>query len=350
MAKLDLKKLRKVIDSANINFLIGSGMSRDFLDVLNNVETVLSDPSKSDIEKLEKKKEYFDKVMLWNLKIVDEIVDTSKDKTLLNYKNFYKIWNNILLHRENTILTKQISIFTTNIDIFSEKALEDTWIEFNDGFHGRFNPIFDISNFKKSYFKKSLHYENSSEVPVFNIMKIHGSLSRKRENDRVHLDKELSIVRNIEEKKSIDFENEYEKLMIVPPTKAKLEQTLLDDYYYDLLRIYSNELEKESSVLFVMWFSFADEHIRSLTCRVANSNPTLKIYIISRTTTIRSEYQELYNNAKNKNIDIITPEEDSEEYIFSHINSKIFEKIIESEELDNNHTLHVIEEDDPIAR
>jgi hypothetical protein len=43
--------------------------------------------------------------------------------------------------------------------------------------------------------------------------------------------------------------------------------------------IYNNELEKENGVLFVMGFSFADEHIRELTLRVANTNPTSIIYI-----------------------------------------------------------------------
>jgi len=40
--------------------------------------------------------------------------------------------------------------------------------------------------------------------------------------------------------------------MIVNPAKTKFEDTLLNQYYYDLLRIYSNELEKENSVLFVI--------------------------------------------------------------------------------------------------
>jgi hypothetical protein len=49
-----------------------------------------------------------------------------------------------------------------------------------------------------------------------------------------------------------DFATSYKKLMIVNPAKTKFEDTLLNQYYYDLLRIYSNELEKENSVLFVM--------------------------------------------------------------------------------------------------
>ena len=97
--------------------------------------------------------------------------------------------------------------------------------------------------------------------------------------------------------------------MIVNPTKKKFEDTTLNQTYYDLLRIYANELEKENSVLFVLGFSFADEHIRDLTLRVANTNPTLKIYIVSHCQTRTDEYQKL-EDAKNKNVEILFPNDD----------------------------------------
>lgn len=260
-----INKIRKSIDSANINFLIGSGLSTPFLEVLKDIEVFLCDKTKTPLEITDKKKEYFTKVMLENLKLIDEIPDSKKEEVLSNYKTFYKILNNIVLKRENSILTKQVNIFTTNIDIFSEKALEETGIEFNDGFHGRFNPVFNLGNFKKSYFKKSLHYENTSEIPVFNILKVHGSLTWKNDGkaDKIFLDRNLDLVRKVEKNKNgRGFNKSYENLKIVNPTKEKFEDTLLKQYYYDLLRIYSNELEKENSVLFVLGFSFGDEHIK----------------------------------------------------------------------------------------
>ena len=47
------------------------------------------------------------------------------------------------------------------------------------------------------------------------------------------------------------------------------------------MRLYSNALEKENSVLFVVGFSFADEHIATLTRRSAENNPTLKVIIFA---------------------------------------------------------------------
>lgn len=330
-----LKPIKKAIDSANINFLIGSGLSRPFLDVLNDIETFLSNPQKTHEEKIAKKKEYFTKCIKGNIDIFDNTSNTKKDEVLENYKTFYKILNNILLKRENSILTKQVNVFTTNIDIFSEKALEETGIEFNDGFHGRFTPIFSLGNFKKSFFQKSLHYENTSEIPVFNIIKLHGSVSwmLNEKEDCIFLDNQLEILRDINKKiASPAFEKEYDKLVIVNPTKEKFKDTLFKQYYYDLLRIYSNELEKENSILFVMGFSFADEHIRDMTQRVAASNPTLKIYIFAH-SGITPIYEKLKQNAKNRNIEILIPEE-TKNYDLQTINTEVFDKIIPLQESD----------------
>ena len=342
----DLQDIKKTIDSANISFLIGAGLSKPFLDALNNIEINLSkaENDKNDVEVLKLKKEYFEKSMLGNLKIVEDVVDKNKDEVLKNYEDFYRKINHIVLKRENSILTKQINVFTTNIDIFSEKALENTGIDFNDGFHGRFNPRYDVGNFNKSYFKKSLHYENTSEIPVFNILKLHGSLSWEEKEKKIYLDRTLKQVKDIESNKGSNrFDVSYDKLMIVNPTKKKFEDTLLNERYYDLLRIFSNELEKENSVLFTIGFSFGDQHIYDLTLRVANSNPTLMIYIFSRTSSPSKIYLKLEKEAKNKNIKIIIPE-DGKEYNLQTLNTEVFNKIVPFQE-DNDKK----EEDVPSA-
>lgn len=351
----NLKDIKKTIDSANINFLIGAGLSDPFLETLDNIEVKLkrAEDNKDNSEIFKIKKEYFEKSMVGNLKIIDNVADKNKDKVLSSYEDFYKRVNNILLKRESSILTKQVNIFTTNVDIFSEKALENTGIEFNDGFQGRFNPIFNFGNFKKSYFRKSLHYENTSEIPVFNILKLHGSLTWKydKKYDKIFLDNKLELTKDVEKNKKIDFIDAYNKLTIVNPTEKKFEVTLLMRYYYDLLRIYSNELEKENSVLFVMGFSFSDPHIRELTERVAGSNPTLKVYIFAHSKFSKSldTFGQIKNKSKNRNIEIIIPEND-EHYDLETINRELFEKVISFEqdlEINDDATnMEVIEENE----
>ena len=75
------------------------------------------------------------------------------------------------------------------------------------------------------------------------------------------------------------FIEAYEKLGIVNPDKQKFATTVLNETYYELIRRFANELEKENSVLFVHGFSFRDEHLRDVVVRAARSNPTLQVIV-----------------------------------------------------------------------
>jgi len=168
-------------------------------------------------------------------------------------------------------------------------------LQFNDGFNGVFRKQFHLSNFKKSFYQKSLHYDNIAEIPVFNLLKIHGSVTWRLENTNIEFagldvlknvievsetsdlidivslsDKkwgdtktDLRIEEIIEEATKKDpipstteFIEAYEKLQVVNPTKDKFRDTTFNKTYYEMLRLYANELEKENSVLFVMGFQW----------------------------------------------------------------------------------------------
>lgn len=367
MTDIDIEKLKNIIQDSNINFLIGSGMSAEYLNTLGNIENLLTEVEKVEEEKIRDiirvslYKKYFDGVILNNMYILNENPITFD--LMNNYKTFFEIFNKILLERKSTLLSKQINIFTTNIDICLEKSLEDKGFEFNDGFVGNFKPKFDLSNFKKSLFKRSLHFENISEIPVFNIYKIHGSLTWKTVGNNIIFSPTLKLIQNlsnitispktlieIKDKDNIDklkgkassiiyneieinkFKQEYEKLNIVNPTKDKFRDTILNQTYYELLRIYANELEKDNSILIVLGFSFEDEHIRDLTLRVANSNPTLIIYIIAHSESSDIRLKTKFSSCKYNNIKIISPDKDDDgndkfKYNFKTINEKIFKQL-----------------------
>lgn len=380
----DYRLIDRIQDS-NINFLFGSGMSAGYLDILSNIEQLLTELNNDKTITDDKKSllrasilnKYFEGVIEKNSNILDETSTDSKlISTLNSYKTFFRTINQLILLRRNKLLSKQVNIFTTNIDVFLERAIEQVGLEGNDGFGKGFKPKYDLSNFKKSIFQKSLHFDNSSEIPVFNILKIHGSLTWKRENENIYFDSTLNQIEKvkvtpkndllevltkdtetnkkddltsliaklptstIDETKFSSFLEEYDKLSIVNPTKGKFQQTVLDQKYYDLLRIYANELERENTLLFVMGFSFADEHIRDLTIRVSNSNPTLMIYIFARSSNSKNKLEKILdieNNVKNKNIVIVSPTqseqddksfEDDFSYDFDNINAKIFMQIL----------------------
>ena len=371
---MDIDKLKNIVQDCNINFLFGSGMSASYLSVLGSIEVLLTAANNIENENDKKiikaslYKLYFDGVIKKNTKILEEDDSLARD-LMKSYKGFFEIFNRIILERRNTLLSKQINVFTTNIDICLEKALEGKGFEYNDGFSGNFNPKFNLSNYKKSLFKRSLHFENVSEIPMFNIYKIHGSLTWKVTGENIIFSKDLEQIKKINDVsvlsgtlidikdgdsidklktkascityKSNEIENfmtEYEKLAIVNPTKDKFRETILNQTYYELLRIYANELEKENTVLFVMGFSFADEHIKEMTLRVANSNPTLQIFIFAYDNTAKTDLETKIGSPRHNNIKIISPSvyEDGKvelSYTFYEINKRIYknleEKILE---------------------
>ena len=88
---------------------------------------------------------------------------------------------------------------------------------------------------------------------------------------------------------------------------------------------YSNHLERENSVLFVFGFSFADEHIREITKRVAASNPTLLIVIFAY--DLKSKISIEKEIAFSANVKVIYDEKDKLKYSLETINEYYFKKL-----------------------
>jgi len=374
MVQTLIEQIKNTIQDGNINLFLGSGLSYPFLSTLGNIELLLTECDSATIDENQRRivraslyRRYFTEVIDKNRLILK--ADPSAAAKLEEYTAFLRSWNSILLNRKNTLLSKEINIFTTNIDIFSEMATESLDLQFNDGFNGRFRPRFSLSNYKQSRFKKGLYFDKTSELPVFNLIKLHGSLSWATAMaivefcaDLKHIEKVsavlpvagacidvpdgakfadlLTAASGLTPHTSIDgFMSAYEELLIVVnPTKEKFKHTLLNQTYYELLRLYSNELEKENTVLLVFGFSFADEHIREITLRAANSNPTLMIYVFAYTTTARAQIEANFGtvNIRNRNVKIISPEQEADaagvmmdkfSYDFAALNERVVQPL-----------------------
>ena len=87
---------------------------------------------------------------------------------------------------------------------------------------------------------------------------------------------------------------------MVWPTKQKFHNTVLNLNYYELLRIFSNELEKNQSLLLVFGFSFNDEHILEIVKR-SLANPTLLVYIFCFTEDEANKIYKKFENCENFN-------------------------------------------------
>ena len=355
----ELINWKNLFQDCNINFLIGSGLSNPFFGTLGQIEiwlTKLDDNQliKEDLKDFVKASLYGsyyqvamkDNIDVYRAKDLEDIIFepalTKEDElsnTYKGYKDFLRTLNQILYNRRSNTVNKQVNLFTTNIDIFFEKVIDDLNLHYNDGFNGIFRKRFSLSNFKKSFYQKSLHYDNIAEIPVYNLLKIHGSITWRLIGSEIQfkgmsliksinellIDSELldiisldnkswkdngrsitidEIIEEAEKLKLIpdvsEFIKGYEKLQVVNPTKEKFKDTTFNKTYYEMLRLYANELEKENSILYIMGFSMADEHIRDITFRAIKSNPTLKVFICSFT----EKASDIIANLKSDNIDL----------------------------------------------
>ncbi len=368
---MDYDDIKKIIESCHLNFLVGSGASKPFLETLYNIEQLLTDLSNDTVLNTDQriildasiKYFYFKRCIEGNLHIVENA--PSAETTQRNYDNWLTSLYTILTKRRSNLVSKQINLFTTNMDIFLDWSLENNQFSYNDGFFGRMNPIFGTGNFHNTIKKTSTHYEYQSEIPLFNLFKLHGSANWKSNSERICYDYSFSILKIIsssliksddlliieeeiegrlnrysldelknqlsqkklvKKKEHEHFLCAYQDLVMINPTKQKFETTTRDLTFYELLRMYSNHLERENSVLFVIGFSFADEHIREITKRVANSNPTLLIIIFAYDIESRNKIEELF--PERPNIKYVSNDgEDEAKYSLYEINERYFKRL-----------------------
>ncbi len=383
----DSKEFKHLLQSGRLNFLIGSGLSSPYLETLGDIEKQLEENLKmpdNTTKKLVRAsiiKAYFELCIGKNYDLRHATNKSNNTNTVLqNYKSLLQNINKIILLRRSNLHSKQINLFTTNVDIFLEKSLESAEIEFNDGFAGRLDPRFNLSNFKKSLYKTSQHYDNKSELPMFNLFKLHGSVTwcfDDGDKNKIKFDNSLEAVKSVRDVLNIagnsfceatkivnnnnksefkpiadisqeyinnpasesvlahlsKLENSYSKIPIINPTKEKFEFTTLNYTYYELLRMFSNELERENSVLFVMGFSFADEHIRQIVLRSINANPTLIVYIFAYNEESAEQIQKHLtkegNEIENNNLKFIMPDDNFQNDL-AHINAVCFKKLADS--------------------
>lgn len=332
----NLQELSEVIQSSNINFLFGAGTSTPFLPLLGNIEKQLNE-AKDETEREKQYKEYFSKVMLPNKKTLDKSFSTAEyEQTKKNYDDFFLALSEIILQRKSTILSKQVNLFTTNIDVLMETSLERLLIEYNDGFSGKFNPTFSSAHFKKSIQQRSLHFDHISEIPVFNIIKIHGSVTWQQTDNKITFAHSLNhIEESTASKTGNDFLEPYKKILVVNPEESKHLESVLNLYYYELLRMYSSELEKENATLFIVGFSMDDKHIKEITLRAAKANPTLRIFVCCSQGS-KGKMQTKLEVVQHPNIQILTPNTEKEKFTLDFFSKFILRKVLEKKSNKND--------------
>lgn len=338
-----LRNILETLEGKNINFLIGAGASMPYLkslDLGNDISFEdLYEASKKD-ESKQNVYEYLSACFLYNSiikgtyeKIHEEQTENDKCKKIARqYQSFIKNIYSIL--RRNSIQQpKRANIFTTNYDMFFEYSFDEIGksnnnVYFNDGSYGFINKTVSVDRFHIKVTNVGVDSRFEREMPMINLMKLHGSLNWKSDNDKIILSNKplldetsfnvnqvneilniksfiadtvdgslLNIENSIREDYS-EFVNILNELSIVKPSKNKFSETVLEEQYYQMLRIFIQEMERNQSVLIAFGFSFEDEHIRSILKR-SLSNPNLLVYIICFNEKATNKYNRYFGEFEN---------------------------------------------------
>ncbi len=184
------------------------------------------------------------------------------DSLLSLYESFYRR----LVLRDRSL--PRPWIFTTNYDLFSERAMDRLGLPYANGFSGvverRFNPAtfryalaeqLDISNRKWSAVDGFVY-----------LCKLHGSISWTEDNHGLFPIRETWP------------QTAPSKVMIFP-TPAK-QNSSLGSPYSDLFREFQSRIVREQSVLITIGYAFGDEHLNNIIYQ-ALTIPTFRLIMFA---------------------------------------------------------------------
>ncbi len=301
-----VKELRKLMITKQLNFLIGSGASAKSVGLMKNFN---DDPEtgKTANDQLVEKVNDTSQQILANFckfpegKIIQENLD--------DYTRFLKSVIDVINLSNSRQTPKSVNLFTTNYDLYIEKAIDGLFgtsrFVFNDGANGYFKRILDSSNFNRVVSYKGLNDNYISEIPSITLIKPHGSMNWSEDSGAIVIGNEVT-----------------KNPKIVKPTGMEGRETYLDNHYYEMLRVFQLELDKSQSVLFIIGFSFQDRHIGTMIKR-ALQNPELLIVVFGYSDDDEKTYLTNLRIDINKiprNFRIYTPKDFNEAHLSKHEN------------------------------
>lgn len=144
-----------------------------------------------------------------------------------------------------------IECFTTNYDLLTEQAFEETGVAYFDGFVGARKPFFDLRAIEDSLIPK--HWTR--------LWKIHGSINW-------FLDSSNEVYRSTDLKASDSY--------IIHPSHLKYDQSRKMPYLALIDRL-NSFLRQTSAVLITSGYSFSDIHLNGTIMNALKANPTAMV-------------------------------------------------------------------------
>ena len=183
------------------------------------------------------------------------------DESVINlYQAFYRK----LVYRDRAL--PRPWVFTTNYDLFNETAMDRLGTPYSNGFSGTVERRFNPATFRYSLAEQldvSSRKWTSVDSYVY-LCKLHGSINWIEEG------KSLFPIREIQR----PIDNAKDRVMIFP-TPAK-QNASIGYPYSDLFREFQAHIVRDQSVLFVLGYSFSDEHINNIIFQ-AMTIPTFRL-------------------------------------------------------------------------
>lgn len=204
----------------------------------------------------------------------EDNIKTQSDKPLLDiYKQFYRK----LLSRNSTL--PRLNIFTTNYDLYSEKAMDLLGIHYANGFTGGISKFFNPTIFNYALAEKmDLSQSKWSVIDnFFYLYKIHGSVNWIEEDG----ENKLFKVKEIQDP-TFDSLKSNEKEIMIYPTPLKYNASF-GSPYSDLFREFQRKLMVNNNILVTIGYSFNDEHINNLIFQ-AFTIPSFRLIIVGEPT------------------------------------------------------------------
>lgn len=166
-----------------------------------------------------------------------------------------------------------IECFTTNYDLLTEQAFEETGVAYFDGFVGSRQPFFDLRAIEDSLIPK--HWTR--------LWKVHGSINW-------YFNSKHEIYRSTE---VIAGDS-----CIIDPSHLKYDQSRKMPYLALIDRL-NSFLRQPSAVLITNGYSFSDTHLNDTIVNALKANPTaMVIALLYGTYSIK--YEKAFSYAKNR--------------------------------------------------
>mgnify|MGYP006146331921 CR=1 FL=1 len=217
----------------------------------------------------------------------------SIDKPLIElYKQFYRK----LLSRNSTL--PRLNIFTTNYDLYSERAMDLLGIHYVNGFTGGISKFFNPAIFNYALAEKMDLSQSKWGVidNFFYLYKIHGSVNW------IEADGENKLFK-VKEIQEPTFEELKDKdSIMIHPTPLKYNASL-GSPYSDLFREFQKKLMQNNNILVTIGYSFSDEHINNLIFQ-AFTIPSFRLIVIGEPVVKNESEESEYKNNIQKLLDL----------------------------------------------